>query len=69
MKSKISIMGIIVLILGIICFIIRSFIPTTVASDGTLIDYFYLVGIGYILIFIGIIFIVIGFIKDKSKKK
>lgn len=69
MKSKISIMGTIVLILGIICFIIRSFIPTTVASDGTLIDYFYLVGIGYILIFIGIIFIVIGFIKNKSKKK
>ena len=59
-KNKVIIIGICIMILGFICFIISSFIPTTIAEDGTLQDHFYLVGTGYILIFSGIIVTIIG---------
>lgn len=68
-KNKVIIIGICIAILGIICFIIRSFIPTTIAEDGTLQEPFFLVGIGYILIFAGLITTIVGIIISLAKNK
>lgn len=57
--KKSYILALIPLIMGIGCFIIFRLIGSSVAPDGTLIEPFALVPIGWLLIFTGIIIAII----------
>jgi uncharacterized membrane protein len=56
------------IVLGFLCFIIKSIIGSEVAPDGTLIEPFFLIPVGYLFIIGGIISLVITAIISKFKK-
>ncbi|SMG21693.1 DUF3955 domain-containing protein [Paenibacillus aquistagni] len=56
------------ILLGVLCFIIFSFIGSYVAEDGTLVEPFFLVPIGYLLFFAGIISLLIIGVQTMMKK-
>ncbi len=59
-KEKIiNIISVSLIICGIICFIIKCFTNEYVDSSGILHEYFFLIPIGYTLIFSGIIILLI----------
>ncbi|WP_304341526.1 DUF3955 domain-containing protein [Metaclostridioides mangenotii] len=56
------------IILGFLCLIIKGLIGSKLAPDGTLIEPFFLIPIGYLFILGGIISLVITAFTSKSKK-
>lgn len=57
------------IILGIISFVIKGLSGDYLDSQGILHEYFFLIPIGYLLIFIGLIGIGYAFIKGKTLNK
>ena len=55
-------------ILGISCFILYSIIGSYVDQDGTLVEPFFLIPIGYLGVFIGLIFTLFGWFRHPVKK-
>lgn len=53
---------IVLMIIGIICFVAKWMIWSTVGVDGILHEAFVLIPIGYIFIFLGIVFLAVVFI-------
>ena len=43
------------ILLGVICFLAKAIIGSNVAADGTLEEPFFLILIGYLLVFLGIV--------------
>jgi hypothetical protein len=43
------------ILLGVICFLAKAIIGSNVAADGTLEEPFFLLPIGYLLVFLGIV--------------
>ncbi|GAX02005.1 DUF3955 domain-containing protein [Secundilactobacillus silagei] len=61
------ILGIVFLLAGVSCFIIRFFTPEYIGANGVLHESFYLVILGYAGLFIGLIFSFISFLtRSKS---
>lgn len=58
------ILALIPFIIGIGCFIAFSIIGSEVAPDGTLVEPFFLVPIGYLFLFTGIVGIIVTGIKS-----
>ncbi len=54
--------------LGVICFILRGMIGDSLAPDGTLIEPFFLIPVGYLFFFTGIISILFVAIFSTIKK-
>ena len=63
------IIPIIVLLLGIICLIAYKVIGSEVSADGTLVEQFWLIPVGYLLIVISIISSIVIYINSVIKKK
>ncbi|WP_195938062.1 DUF3955 domain-containing protein [Romboutsia sp. 1001713B170131_170501_G6] len=62
------ILNLIPFIIGIGCFLSFSFIGSEVAPDGTLVEPFFLVPIGYLFLFIGIIGVLVRVVLNYFKK-
>jgi len=65
------ILALIAFAIGIGCSVAYNVIGSEVAPDGTLIEPFYLIPMGYLFIFIGVILVIvfgIGSLIHKSKK-
>ncbi|EON72172.1 DUF3955 domain-containing protein [Lysinibacillus sphaericus] len=56
------------ILLGIICFAANAIIGSEVAPDGTLIEPFFLIPVGYLLFFTGIISLLFVAIFSTAKK-
>ncbi|WP_088547051.1 DUF3955 domain-containing protein [Paenibacillus aquistagni] len=56
------------ILLGVLCFIIFSFIGSYIAEDGTLVEPFFLVPIGYLFFFAGIISLLFIGVQTMMKK-
>lgn len=68
-KSKLTVTSIIFIILGCICLVMKRFYPPVVDNQGILVEpMFFLLPIGFALIFVGILVGAISFIKYLSKK-
>lgn len=55
-------------LLGALSFLTFNLIGSRVAADGTLQELFFLIPIGFMLLFIGIIWIALRFIMSKNQK-
>lgn len=62
------ILPIILILLGVICFVIKGLNPATIDANGFLQENFFLIPIGYILIFIGIIMGIAKYIIGNKNK-
>ncbi|GAX01993.1 DUF3955 domain-containing protein [Secundilactobacillus silagei] len=62
------ILGLVFLLAGVICFIIRLFMPGYVGANGILHEPFYLVILGYFGLFAGVIFSCISFLTRNNTK-
>jgi len=67
--KKIYLIAIIPLILGIGCLIAFKMIGSHVAPDGTLVEPFALIPIGWLLIIIGIVSSIVLFVRSFFKKE
>lgn len=67
MKKK-YLLVIIPILLGVICFISYNVIGSKIAQDGTLVEPFWLIPLGYLFSLIGIIALIVIIIKWKFKK-
>lgn len=58
-------------VIALICWILFNIIGSTVTPDGTLVEPFYLIGLGWLFAFVGIIAIIFCTITNikKSNKK
>ncbi|WP_195575185.1 DUF3955 domain-containing protein [Paenibacillus sp. 1001270B_150601_E10] len=56
------------IVLGLLCFVIFSMIGSYVASDGTLVEPFFLVPIGYLFLFLGALTLMFTVIRSVIKK-
>jgi TRAP-type C4-dicarboxylate transport system permease small subunit len=54
-------------LLGIACFILFTIIGSYVDQDGTLIEPFFLIPIGYLWVFIGLVFILFRYLRHFVK--
>jgi hypothetical protein len=59
----------ILVILSFCCLIAYKLIGSSIAADWTLIEPFGLIPIGYLLLFVGVIWAIIVFVKSLFKKK
>ena len=68
-KAKMNMISIILLVIGAICFLAKSLIGSEIDSDGVLHEPFFLIPIGYLFLFSGIISILIVLIIKAIKLK
>ncbi|MGN1270995.1 MAG: DUF3955 domain-containing protein [Clostridia bacterium] len=60
--KKYNIVGLIILILGILCISMKALLPETIDANGFLHEHFYLLPIGFFLIFLGILVLIINYV-------
>ncbi len=69
-SPKLTIMSITLLIIGASCLFIKNFLPEYVNNQGVLIEpYFFLIPIGFFIVFIALIIGAIAFINNMIKLK
>lgn len=62
------ILSLISFLIGVGCFVGYSIIGSEVAADGTLVEPFFLIPIGYLFIFVGIVGALVSAVLDHFKK-
>lgn len=68
-KSRNNRVSLSLIVIGVICFLIKALIKTKVLADGTLSEpFFFLLPIGYLFIFLGLLIGIISLIKVVIKK-
>lgn len=67
--SKLQIMGLILFVIGVNCFILKGFTPSELSETGMLIEpYFFLIPVGYFFIFSSLVTGVLSFFIHLIKK-
>ncbi|MGN0242038.1 MAG: DUF3955 domain-containing protein [Candidatus Weimeria sp.] len=68
LSSKFIITGAILMLIGFICFVLKSITVEYIDSQGILHENFFFIPIGYLFIFIGLIVILVGVVKTCKAK-
>ena len=63
MRKKLWTAGVTLLLMGLICIIMKAFTPEFIDAQGFLHEAFFLLPIGFLLIFTGVILIIISAFK------
>lgn len=69
-SSKLALFSVISMVVGVLCLLVKGLNPGTVDSNGTLVEpLFFLLPIGFLLLFIGVLFSLYSLIKYTARKK